>query len=669
MPKKREILVTSALPYANGPIHIGHLLEYIQTDVWVRFQRLIGNTCYYVCADDAHGTPIMIKAQELGMEPEELIAEMHQSHVQDFKAFHVEFDNYYSTHSEENRKFSEMIYQRAQAGGYIARRKITQAFDPTAGMFLPDRYIRGQCPRCGAENQYGDCCEVCSSTYNSAELINPISAITGDPPVMRESEHYFFKLSHFEPMLKEWTASGRVQSGIQKKLNEWFESGLRDWDISRDAPYFGFEIPDHPGKYFYVWLDAPIGYMASFKNYCARAGLDFDHYWQINSETELHHFIGKDIAYFHILFWPALLESADLRHPTRVHCHGFLTVNGMKMSKSRGTFIKAQTYLEHLDPEYLRYYFAAKLSSGIEDIDLNIEDFAQRVNSDLVGKVVNIAGRCASFISRYFDDEIICDEKIRAHELYRTFIASGAEIRQTYESLEYATAMRAIMSLADQANRLIDQHQPWAIAKQQGATTELHQICSLGLVLFSRLILYLKPVLPAMAARAEDFLNCQLQHWDDAPFPDKVRHRIKTFEPLLLRVDLKVANAMIVPSDAKPEQEKQKAGNQMIDYADFEKLDLRVARIVAAKEIEGADKLLELSVDLGDGEPRTILAGIKQSYRSADLVNKFVVVVANLTPKKMRFGTSHGMVLAAAADHQLFLISPDAGAEAGSRVK
>lgn len=667
MAKKREILVTSALPYANGPIHIGHLLEYIQTDVWVRFQRLIGNTCYYVCADDAHGTPIMIKAQELGVEPEQLIAKMHQEHLKDFTAFHINFDNYHSTHSEENRQFSTMIYQHAQAGGYIEKRTITQAFDKTAGMFLPDRYIRGECPRCGAANQYGDCCEVCSSTYDSTELINPVSAITGDRPVMRGSEHHFFKLGSFEQMLKEWTTSGRVQSGIQKKLNEWFEVGLRDWDISRDAPYFGFEIPDHRDKYFYVWLDAPIGYMASFKNYCEREGLDFDNYWKKNSTTELHHFIGKDIAYFHTLFWPALLHSANLRHPTRVHCHGFLTVNGMKMSKSRGTFIKAQTYLEHLDPEYLRYYFVAKLTAGIEDIDLNIEDFVQRVNSDLVGKVVNIAGRCASFIARYFDNEIICDSKLQAHKLYQEFISAETKIRQAYEHLEYATVVRLLISLADQANRLIDRHQPWTIAKEKGSTVELHEICSLGLLLFSRLVLYLKPVMPVMVARAEDFLNYNITHWDNQPFADKTRHQIKTFEPLLLRVDLKVANAMIAPTDETPV--KQEAMNQFIDYADFEKLDLRIARIISAKEIEGADRLLELSVDLGLDEPRTILAGIKKFYRSEDLVGKCVVVVANLAPKKMRFGTSHGMVLAAGSDNQLFLISPDPGAEAGLQVK
>ena len=670
--------MTSALPYANGPIHIGHLLEYIQTDIWARFQRLIGNDCYYVCADDAHGTPVMLKAQAVGIEPEQLIAEMHEAHIRDFKAFHIRFDNYYSTHSDENRELSIQIYQCAKEKAYIEKRKIRQAYDQTAAMFLPDRYIRGQCPRCGAADQYGDCCEVCGSTYNASELINPISVISGHKPVFRESDHYFFKLSRLEDRLRSWLSSDRVQPAIKNKLDEWFSSGLQDWDISRDAPYFGFEMPDHPSKYFYVWLDAPIGYIASFKHYCDNKGLDYRRFWDADSDTELHHFIGKDIAYFHTLFWPALLDSANLKLPTRVYCHGFLTVNGEKMSKSRGTFIKAETYSKHLNPEYLRYYFAAKLGSGIDDIDLNIQDFVQRVNSDLVGKVVNIAGRCASFIAKYFDNRIICSEQLLAHQCYVKFKAAEKEILRAYEKVEYAVAMRLIMSLADEANRLIDRHKPWAIAKQHGATTELHEICSLGLLLFSRLCLYLKPVLPIMTEHAEKFLHLSISHWNDNPFEGKDRHTITSFKPLMARVELKTVEAMIADeaaSQAKKETPDDKtktasaSATHTITLADFQKLDLRVARIVAAEEIDGADKLLELAVDLGEHKPRTIIAGIKNAYQRTDLVGRHVVVVANLEPKKMRFGTSHGMVLAAGDGAGLFLLSPDDGAEAGLKIK
>ena len=676
MSDKREILVTSALPYANGPIHIGHLVEYIQTDIWARFQRLVGNDCYYICADDAHGTPVMLKAQDAGIEPEQLIAEMHKAHIRDFETFHIQFDNYYSTHSEENRAISAQIYQCAKEKGYIEKRKIRQAYDQSAAMFLPDRYIRGECPRCGATDQYGDCCEVCGSTYNASELINPRSVISGDKPVLRESDHYFFKLGVLEKRLKSWLSSDRVQQGIKNKLDEWFSAGLQDWDISRDAPYFGFEIPDHPGKYFYVWLDAPIGYIASFKNYCDRKGLDYKRFWDADSKTELHHFIGKDIAYFHTLFWPALLDSANLRLPTRVYSHGFLTVDGAKMSKSRGTFIKAETYAKHLNPEYLRYYFAAKLGSGIDDIDLNIKDFVLRVNSDLVGKVINIAGRCASFIAKYFDNRIICSKQLLGHQCYKKFKDAEAKICQGYEKVEYAAAMRLIMSLADEANRLIDHHKPWAMAKEKGASAELHEICSLGLLLFSRLCLYLKPVLPIMTEEAEKFLNISVSHWDDNPFVEKDYHTIKLFKPLMTRIELKTVEAMIA-SEAASKQEKEKSADETtaasasetITLADFQKLDLRVARIVAAEEIDGADKLLELSVDLGENEVRKILAGIKSAYRSADLVGRHVVVVANLEPKKMRFGTSHGMVLAAGNGTHLFLLAPDRGAEAGLKIK
>lgn len=678
MTDKREILVTSALPYANGPIHIGHLVEYIQTDIWARFQRLVGNDCYYICADDAHGTPVMLKAQDAGVEPEQLIDEMHKAHTRDFESFHIQFDNYYSTHSDENRAISTRIYQCAKEKGYIEKRKIRQAYDQSAAMFLPDRYIRGECPRCGAADQYGDCCEVCGSTYNASELINPHSVISGDKPVLRESEHYFFKLGVLEERLKSWLSSDRVQPGIKNKLDEWFSVGLQDWDISRDAPYFGFEIPDHPGKYFYVWLDAPIGYIASFKNYCDSKGLDYMRFWDAGSKTELHHFIGKDIAYFHTLFWPALLHSANLRLPTRIYSHGFLTVNGAKMSKSRGTFIKAETYAKHLNPEYLRYYFATKLGSGIDDIDLNIKDFVLRVNSDLVGKVINIAGRCASFITKHFNNRIICSEQLLEHRCYKQFKETETEIRRGYEKVEYAATMRLIMSLADEANRLIDHHKPWAMAKEKDALPELYEICSLGLLLFSRLCLYLKPVLPIMTEQAEKFLNISMSHWDHNPFAGKDYHTIEPFKPLMARVELKMVEAMIA-SEAASQPQKAKTTDktttpsaseaETIKLADFQKLDLRVARIVAAEEINGADKLLELSVDLGENEPRKILAGIKDAYRSADLVGRYVAVVANLEPKKMRFGTSHGMVLAAGDGTRLFLLAPDHGAEVGLKIK
>ena len=678
MTDQREILVTSALPYANGPIHIGHLVEYIQTDIWARFQRLVGNSCYYICADDAHGTPVMLKAQDDGIEPEQLIAEMHKAHIRDFKAFHIRFDNYHSTHSKENQAISNHIYQCAKEKGYIEKRTIRQAYDQSAKMFLPDRYIRGECPRCGAKDQYGDCCEVCGATYNASELINPRSVLSGDKPVLRESEHYFFKLGMLQDHLKSWLSSDRVQQEIKNKLDEWFSAGLQDWDISRDAPYFGFEIPDHPDKYFYVWLDAPIGYIASFKNYCDREGLDYKRFWDADSNTELHHFIGKDIAYFHTLFWPALLDSANLRLPTRIYSHGFLTVDGAKMSKSRGTFIKAETYAKHLNPEYLRYYFAAKLGSGIDDIDLNMKDFVLRVNSDLVGKVINIAGRCASFIAKYFDNRIICSEQLLEHPCYKQFREAEAEICQNYEKVEYAAAMRLIMSLADEANRLIDQHKPWAIAKEQGACAELHEICSLGLLLFSRLCLYLKPVLPVMTEQAEKFLNISVAHWDDNPFDGKNHHTISRFKPLMTRIEMKTVDAMIADEAASHQTKETSAAKttaasssdaKTITLADFQKLDLRVARIVAAKEVDGADKLLELTVDLGEGEPRKILAGIKSAYHSADLVGRHVVVVANLEPKKMRFGTSHGMVLAAGDGADLFLLTPDQGAKAGLQIK
>jgi methionyl-tRNA synthetase len=673
--RPRKILVTSALPYANGSIHLGHLVEYLQTDIWVRYQKMQGRDCIYVCADDAHGTPIMLKAQQEGIAPEELIERFQLEHQADFADFLIRFDNYYTTHSPENRHFSNLIYERARDGGHIARRTVIQAYDPEAGMFLPDRFIKGECPRCGAADQYGDNCEVCGATYAPTELKNAYSVITGATPVERESEHLFFKLAEFETMLKGWTSAGHLQLEIVHKLNEWFEAGLRDWDISRDAPYFGFEIPDAPDKFFYVWVDAPIGYLASFKQLCDREGLDFDAYWQQGSDAEVYHFIGKDIAYFHTLFWPAMLHAADFRKPTAVYCHGFLTVNGQKMSKSRGTFIMARTYLNHLDPEYLRYYFAGKLGPGVDDIDLNLDDFIARVNSDLVGKVVNIASRCAGFLAKGFDNRLAGE--LADPALYERFVLTGQEIGASYEGRDYARAIREIMSLADQANQYIDHHKPWVLAKEPGREREVQDICSMGLNLFRVLMTYLKPTLPKMAENAEGFLGCAPLSWASAAEP-LLDHQINAFQPLKTRVDPEAVDAMI--EDARPQQGPTESPQSasaasaepleaQIGIEDFAKIDLRVARILAADHVEGADKLLRLTLDIG-GESRTVFAGIKSAYAPADLEGRLTVVVANLAPRKMRFGVSEGMVLAAGpGGKELFILSPDSGAEPGMRVK
>jgi len=676
----RKILVTSALPYANGPIHIGHLVEYIQTDIWVRFQKLQGHDCLYVCADDAHGTPIMLRAQQEGISPEQLIEAIGREHRADFADFHVGFDNYHSTHSEENRELAEMVYRRHQAAGHIDTRTITQAYDPEKEMFLPDRFIKGECPRCGAADQYGDSCEVCGATYSPTELKNAVSAISGARPVERESLHYFFRLADFEPMLRDWTTAGHLQPEVTNKLGEWFADGLREWDISRDAPYFGFRIPDTEDKFFYVWLDAPIGYMASFRNLCERSGCDFDAYWGKDSRAELYHFIGKDIIYFHALFWPAMLAGAGLRTPTAVFAHGFLTVDGQKMSKSRGTFIKARTYLDHLNPEYLRYYFAAKLSSGVDDIDLNLEDFVARVNSDLVGKVVNIASRCAGFIHKRFAGRLAdaCSEP----GLYRDFVAESATIAADYEQREFSHALRKIMALADRANQYIDANKPWVLAKQEGQEQAVQDVCSVGINLFRVLITWLQPVLPAMAQAAEDFLNIGPLRWDAVNTPLS-GHTINPFRPLLTRVEQEKIDAML--NDSKESLGKRKAVETdaaaasaplqadpiapVIEFDDFARLDLRIVRITKAEHLDGADKLLQLTLDLG-GETRTVFAGIKSAYEPADLEGKLTVMVANLAPRKMRFGISEGMVLAAGpGGRELFILHPDAGAQPGMRVK
>ena len=677
----RKILITSALPYANGPIHIGHLVEYIQTDIWSRFQKMRGHDCLYVCADDAHGTPIMLRARQEGIEPEELIARVAEEHQADFADFRVGFDNYHSTHSPENQACANTIYERNRDGGHIAKRTITQAYDPVEQMFLPDRFIKGTCPKCGSEDQYGDNCEVCGASYSPAELKNPVSAVSGAVPEQRESDHYFFKLGDFESMLREWTSGGHVQSEVSNKLGEWFEAGLQEWDISRDAPYFGFEIPDHPGKYFYVWLDAPIGYMASFRNLCDKTdGLDFDSYWAEGSETELYHFIGKDIIYFHTLFWPAMLHGAGFRTPSAVFAHGFLTVDGAKMSKSRGTFIKARTYLDHLNPEYLRYYFAAKLGSGVDDIDLNLEDFAQRVNSDLVGKVVNIASRCAGFISKRFDGKLA--DQVTEQSLFDDFVTAGETIAAHYEKREFSRAVREIMALADRANQYIDEQKPWVVAKEEGKEAELQAICSDGLNLFRLLIGYLRPILPGTAEMAESFLQIDPLTWDQLAHP-LTGHSISKFKPLMTRVDPKQIEAMLEHSKedlaaqasvqaSKPAADSPLAKDpiaETIQFDDFAKLDLRIARIAKAEHVEGADKLLQLTLDLG-GESRNVFAGIKSAYAPEDLEGKLTVMVANLAPRKMRFGISEGMVLAAGpGGKDLFILHPDEGAEPGMRVK
>lgn len=668
----RKILVTSALPYANGPIHLGHMLEYLQTDMWVRFQKQCGHVCHYVCADDTHGTPIMLKADSLGITPEALIAQVAQEHTQDFKDFGVAFDHYHSTHSEENKYFSTLIYSRLKEAGHISTKTITQAYDPVKEMFLPDRFIKGECPKCGAANQYGDGCEVCGANYASSELKNAVSAISGEKPINKESEHYFFNLADFTEMLTDWTKEGHLQDEVANKLAEWLEGGLQQWDISRDAPYFGFEIPDAPNKYFYVWLDAPIGYMASFKNLCDKQGLDFDEYWATNSDAELYHFIGKDIIYFHALFWPAMLTGSDFRTPSEVFVHGFLTVNGEKMSKSRGTFITARTYLEHLNPEYLRYYFAAKLSNSVDDLDLNFEDFTQRVNSDLVGKVVNIASRCSGFVAKRFNNQL--SETLSEPELWADFISMSETIAEFYEMREFAKAMREIMALADKANRYIDDKKPWLMAKEEGKDAELHEVCSMALNLFRVLVTYLKPVLPTLAAQSEQFLNSEVNGWVNGLQP-LVGHTINAFRPLMTRVEpdkiatIVEASKQNLEKAPEPVQAKQFAPiADTISIDDFSKVDLRIAKIIKAESVEGADKLVKLTVDIGD-ETRQIFAGIKSAYSPEQLEGRLTVVVANLAPRKMRFGLSEGMVLAAGSESGLWLLSPDDGAVAGLRVK
>ena len=675
---KRQILVTSALPYANGPIHLGHLLEYIQTDIWVRYQKMRGEDCIYVCADDAHGTAIMLKAEEFGITPEEQIARVQAEHERDFSDFLIRFDNYYSTHSQENREYAELIYARNLDAGMIIQKDISQLYDPKKGMFLADRFVRGTCPKCGAEDQYGDNCEVCGATYTPAELIKPYSAISGATPEERTTTQLFFDLPKFTDMLREWLDSDALQPEVANKLREWVDAGLQPWDISREAPYFGFEIPGWPGKYFYVWMDAPIGYMASFRNYCDQHGIDFQQYWRVGSHTELYHFIGKDIINFHGLFWPAMLEGAGFRKPTAIYCHGFVTVNGAKMSKSRGTFIKARTYLEHLEPEYLRYYFAAKLGKGVDDFDLNLSDFVQRVNSDLVGKVVNIASRTGNFVHK-FGGRLADSQDNPA--LLETIQASATQIAAWYEGREFGKAMREIMALADQANQYINDQAPWKLAKGEGQQDRVLAVCTTALNAFRLLVLYLKPVLPQLAEKAETFMRIDPLTWTDSQAL-LTGHEINKFTPMLNRLDEKQTSAMLeasrettgaLPSTTpapKPQANQEQSVGEHISIDDFLKVKLRVARIIKADHVEGADKLLALTLDIGNGETRNVFAGIKMKYKPEDIEGRLTVMVANLAPRKMKFGISEGMVLAAGpGGEDIFLLSPDSGAEPGMEVR
>ena len=674
---QRKILVTNALPYANGPLHLGHMVGFMQADIWTRFQKLRGHQVTFVGGDDQHGTPIMLGAEKQGITPKELIDNIEQLHKESLDGFHIGLDNFTGTDSEENKKISADIYTKLKEKGHIDVRVIKQAYDEEKGMFLPDRYVKGTCPKCKAVDQYGDNCEVCGTTYDTTDLIDPYSVLSGKPPIEKESEHFFFKVSEFEDMLNEWKNSGALQDEIANKIEEWFESGLIDWDISRDAPYWGFEIPGAENKYFYVWLDAPIGYMASHKIHCDNTGDNWGDYWNSDAQdtSELYHFIGKDIVRFHTLFWPAMLEAVDYRKPSGVFVHGFLTVDGAKMSKSRGTFVMASTYLKHLNPEYLRYYFAAKLSSNGVDMDLNLEDFSARVNSDLVGKMVNIASRCAGFIAKRFDGQLA--DQSAAPELHQAFADASESIAARYEAREFSQAMREIMALADKANQFIDEHKPWVLIKDENKLDEVQQVCTAGINAFRSLCIYLKPVLPELVEQAEQFLNVEPLQWTDLQAP-LLDHKINKFKPLMTRIEQDSIDNMIEESKESLEAENAIDPNsplgkdpiaEEISFDDFAKIDLRVAKIVQAAHVDGADKLLQLTLDLG-GETRNVFAGIKSAYQPEDLEGKLTVMVANLAPRKMRFGMSEGMVLAAGpGGSELYILNPEDGAQPGMRVK
>jgi len=678
----RKLLVTTALPYANGALHLGHLLEHIQSDIWVRTQKLLGRDCIFVCGDDAHGTPVMLKAQSLNINVETFIKQCYEEHVNDLQDFNIQYDNFYTTHSTENKELASDIYVKLEKNGDIAKRTIQQAFDEVKQMFLPDRFIKGSCPKCNAPEQYGDSCEACGASYSPTDLKDAVSVLSNTSPIQKESEHYFFCLEHYQEFLQQWISAGHLQVEVARKLQEWFVAGFEQWDISRDGPYFGFEIPGTVNKYFYVWLDAPIGYIASFKNHCNKnPQLHFDEYWQAESSTELYHFIGKDIIYFHALFWPAILKGANYRLPTKIFAHGFLTVNGQKMSKSRGTFISARTYLNHFSADLLRYYFAAKLNPTIEDIDLNLEDFVARINSDLVGKLINIASRLAGFITKQFNSTLSAN--CHNLHLYQDFVQQKDGLAELLINREYSRAIREIMLLADKANAYIDSHKPWNMMKEPTAHSEAHEVCSLGINLFRVLMTYLQPILPTLSKEVITFLNVADLSWEAIASPLK-NHAIRLFKPLLQRIDLTQVNAMIdnakensqpIPTAAPAPTAITQAKPQLTEFIsieDFMKVDLRLAKIINAVAVPEADKLIQLTLSLNpEGtDTRQVFAGIKEAYTPEELIGKLTVIVANLAPRKMRFGLSEGMVLAAGpGGKELWLLEPDTGAMPGMKVK
>ncbi len=664
----RRILVTSALPYANGSVHLGHLLEHIQTDIWVRFQRMRGHECIYVCADDTHGTATMLLAEQEGVGEEALIDRLHAEHLADFERFGISYNNYYSTHSDENQYFSNLIYTRLRDRGFVYTKDVEQLYDPERKMFLADRNVRGDCPRCGASNQPGDNCDSCGATYDARELKNPVSAISNATPILRNSDHYFVDLPKFTDFLREYIHNGSQQPEVANKLTEWIDGGLRGWDISRDAPYFGFPIPDADDKYFYVWMDAPIGYLASFKNWCTKNDVDFDEYWRADSTCEVHHFIGKDIINFHCLFWPSVLHHSDFRTPTKVHVHGMLTMNGEQMSKSRGTFVLARTYLDYFDPDYLRYYLAARLAPNSADLDLGSEDFVSRVNSDLVGKLVNIASRSEGFLAKHFDNTLASE--LAEPELWQEFVDEEERIAEWYEAGDTRRVVRRVMELADKCNQYLANKAPWQLIKDENRKDEVQGICSMGINLYRTLIAYLKPIVPSLTQRSEEFLNAGELTWENATQP-LLSHRLNKFGRLLNRIELKTFNAMIeagAENTAVEDDSESESESPHIEIDDFLRVDLRVARIVQAELVDGADKLLRLLLDVGDHE-RTVLSGIRSAYTPEDLVGRSTVVVANLKPRKMKFGVSEGMVLAAGpGGSEIFLLAPDDGAKPGMRV-
>ncbi len=659
----RKIIITSALPYANGPLHIGHILEGVQTDIWARFQNIKGNQCWYFCADDAHGTPIMLKAAEQNQDPEKFIKPIREQHIKDFSKFNIEFSNYHTTHSKENRELANTIFKKLEENGDISSKTIQQAFDQVKNIFLPDRYVQGICPKCNTKEQHGDSCENCGATYSPLEMKDPISILSQTIPITKESEHLFFKLNNYQKILIEWLKTHSLQPEVKNKLLEWFKNDLRDWDISRDHPYFGFEIPNHPNKYFYVWLDAPIGYLASILNYTAQTSeLDFDEIWNKNSDYEVYHFIGKDIIYFHALFWPAILTASNYRTPTSIFAHGFLTINGNKMSKSRGNFIAAKQYLDHLDPEHLRYYFAAKLSNTVEDIDFNLNDYMLRVNADLVGKFVNIASRCSGFLAKHFENKLA--NKLHNEELFNIVSGKSEQIATLYENREFSKAIRIICECADLTNQYIDQNKPWQLIKQKDISL-VQDICTMGVNLFRLLTIYLKPIIPMMAISIENFLNISSLTWADIKSP-LLSHTINKFTPLTKRIE---ESQLIKLQEHNMEQDKPKIENEHITIEDFSKVELRIAKIVSASHIEGADLLLKLELDVGEEKLRQVFAGIKKTYDPKDIEGRLTILVANLKPRKMRFGISEGMVLMACNKENVYMLSPDSGAVPGMLVK